>query len=76
VPPPGGPGGSRATLPTYGPGATGHGTIMEEERTRPTTNQPLNTEPRRKGPAVAAVLGLLVVLALVFLTLTVLRYAT
>ncbi len=49
---------------------------MEDDRARPTTNQPLNAEPRRRTPAVLAVFGLVVVVALVFLTLTWLRYST
>jgi hypothetical protein len=49
---------------------------MEDDRDRPTTHQPLDAEPGRKAPAVLALLGLLVVVALVFLTITWLRYNT
>lgn len=49
---------------------------MEDDRARPTTNQPLNAEPRRKTPAVLAVLGLVVAIALVFFAITWLRYST
>lgn len=43
---------------------------------RPTTNQPLNAEPRPRWSPLLAVLALLAVVALVFLTITWLRYNT
>jgi hypothetical protein len=49
---------------------------MEDNRDRASTNQPLNAEPRRKGPAILAVIGLIVLLALVFLAITWARYST
>jgi hypothetical protein len=47
---------------------------MEDNRTRPTTNQPLNAEPRPRGPAILAVIGLLALIALVFFALTWVSY--
>jgi hypothetical protein len=43
---------------------------------RATTNQPHNAKPRPRWSGWLAVLGLLVVLAVVFTTITVLRYQT
>ena len=50
---------------------------MSEERTRPTTNQPLNADRPRSafGPAVG-VICLLVVIAAVFFVIDYLRYTT
>jgi hypothetical protein len=49
---------------------------MEDNRDRASTNQPLNAEPRRRGPAILAVLGLFVLIALVFLAISWARYNT
>jgi len=54
----------------------GHGSTMEDNRDRASTNQPLNAEPRRRGPAILAVLGLFVLIALVFLAISWARYNT
>jgi hypothetical protein len=54
----------------------GHSSTMEDNRDRASTNQPLNAEPRRKGPAILAVIGLIVLIALVFLAITWARYST
>lgn len=45
-------------------------------RTHATTNQPLNAAPRPRWSGWVAVLGLLVVLAVVFIAITVTRYQT
>jgi hypothetical protein len=47
---------------------------MEDNRARPTTHQPLNAEPRPRGPAILAVIGLLALIALVFFALTWVSY--
>lgn len=46
------------------------------ESRRPTTNQPLNAEPRPRWSPLLAVLALVGVIALVFLTIMWLRYNT
>ena len=43
---------------------------------RPTTNQPLNAEPRSRWTPVLGVLAIFAVVALVFVVITVLRYTT
>jgi hypothetical protein len=48
-----------------------------DERERPTTNQPLNAPgPRPTVAPLLAVLGVVVVVALLFIVITVLRYNT
>jgi hypothetical protein len=51
---------------------------MAEEERRPhaTTNQPVNAEPRPQVTPVLAVIGLVVVIALIFIVIGVLRYTT
>jgi hypothetical protein len=50
---------------------------MDDDRERPTTNQPLNAPgPRPKVTPLLAVLGVLVVVALLFAAVTLLRYNT
>lgn len=58
------------------PASTGYGPRMEE-RDRPTTNQPLNAPgPRPKLTPLLAVLGMVVLVAVVFASITLLRYNT
>lgn len=48
-----------------------------DDRERPTTNQPLNAPgPRPRVLPLLAVLGVVIVVALVFLVITLLRYNT
>jgi hypothetical protein len=48
-----------------------------DERERPTTNQPLNAPgPRPKVTPILAVLGLVVMIAIIFGAITLLRYNT
>ena len=49
---------------------------MDDDRDRPTTNQPLNAEPRPKYTPLLAVLGLILAIALIFAVLMYLRYNT
>ena len=48
----------------------------DDERHHATTSQPLNAEPRPRITPILAVVGLVVVVAVVFLLLTGLRYNT
>lgn len=48
----------------------------QPDRRRPSTDQPLNAEPRRNGTPALAVLGLIVGLAVLFLLITWVRYTT
>lgn len=48
----------------------------DDDRERPTTNHPLNAPPRRMLTPTLAVIGLIVVIAIVFLVVTWLRYHT
>ncbi len=58
-------------------GGTGHGAAMDEEERRPATNQPLNADrPRPKFLPFLAVVGLLALIAAVFLLVDWLRYNT
>lgn len=41
-----------------------------DERRRPTTNQPLNAKPRPRVSPILAVIGLVIVVAAIFLLLT------
>jgi cell division septal protein FtsQ len=50
--------------------------MAEEQRERPTTNQPLHGARRRLAPALLAVLGLVVAIVVVVLVITWLRYNT
>lgn len=43
---------------------------------RPTTNQPLNAEPRPLGRPVLAVIGMILAIGLLFLFITWVRYNT
>lgn len=58
----------------------GHRSAMadqpDDERQLPTVDQPLNGPRRRQAPALLAVLGLVVAIALVLIVLTVVRYTT
>lgn len=47
-----------------------------DERQQPTTNQPLNAEPRPLITPILAVIGLIVAIGLVFLLITWVRYNT
>jgi hypothetical protein len=47
-----------------------------DERERPTTNQPLNAERRPRLSPLLAVIGLLVVIAVIFLVITYLQQHT
>jgi hypothetical protein len=49
---------------------------MDDERDLPTSNQPLHGEKRKLAPALLAVLGILVVVAVVFIVTLWLRYNT
>ena len=50
---------------------------MDDDRERPTTNQPLNAPgPRPKVTPILAVLGLLAAIALIFIVISLLRYNT
>jgi hypothetical protein len=54
----------------------GYGRGMDD-RERPTTNQPLNAPgPRPKVTPVLAVIGLVLVIAAIFLVISLLRYNT
>ena len=56
--------------------ASGVRTVMDD-RERPTTNQPLNAPgPRPKVTPVLAVAGLIVLIALIFVVISLLRYNT
>lgn len=48
----------------------------DEHRTRPSTNQPLSARRRPLAPALLAVLGIVVLVALVVAVLTYARYNT
>ncbi len=50
--------------------------MAEQERERPTTNQPLHGPRRRLAPALLAVLGLVVAIVVVLLVITWARYST
>jgi hypothetical protein len=50
--------------------------LRDEQQARPTTNHPLHGSRRPLAKPVAAVLGLVVVVALVFALITWLRYST
>jgi hypothetical protein len=52
------------------------GGMREEEHPHASTNQPVNAEPRPKVTPVLAVMGLVVLIALVFIVISVLRYTT
>ncbi len=55
----------------------GYGAPMDDDRERPTTNQPLNAPgPRPKVTPLLAVVGLLAVIALIFVVISLLRYNT
>ena len=55
----------------------GYGVPMDDHRERPTTNQPLNAPgPRPKVTPLLAVVGLLAVIALIFVVISLLRYNT
>jgi hypothetical protein len=47
-----------------------------DEREHPTTEQPLNAEPRRKLPSLLALLALVVAIAVVFAVITLLQQRT
>lgn len=49
---------------------------MDDDRELPTTNQPLNAEPRPKYTPLLAVLALFATIALIFAVLMYLRYNT
>jgi len=50
---------------------------MPDERDRlPSTNHPLNAAPRRRAPAVLAVVGLVVAVAVIVAVITWARYVT
>lgn len=49
---------------------------MASEHDVPTTNQPLNAEPRSRFTPVLSVIALFALVALVFVVLTVVRYTT
>ncbi len=50
--------------------------MADQERERPTTNQPLHGPRRRLAPALLAVLGLVVAIVVVLLVITWARYST
>ena len=50
--------------------------MAEQERERPTTNQPVHGPRRRLAPALLAVLGLVVAIVVVLLVITWARYST
>ena len=50
--------------------------IEADPRHRPTTDQPLNAEPRTNTGPVFAVVGLVAFVLLLFLAITMIRYAT
>ncbi len=56
-------------------GPAGHRRGMDE-REHPTTEQPLNAEPRKKLPSLLALLAVLVTIALVFAVITFLQQRT
>jgi hypothetical protein len=54
----------------------GYGHVMDE-RERPTTNQPLNAPgPRPKVTPILAVIGLILLIAAIFVGISLLRYNT
>ena len=56
--------------------APGYGQRMDE-RERPTTNQPLNAPgPRPKVTPILAVIGLVLLIAAIFVVISLLRYNT
>ena len=49
---------------------------MDEKHPHATTNQPVNAEPRHRWTPLFAVVGLILVIALIFAAVTWLRYHT
>jgi hypothetical protein len=58
------------------PRVPGYGHVMDD-RERPTTNQPLNAPgPRPKVTPILAVIGLVLLIAAIFVVISLLRYNT